>query len=61
MQGDLPITQFLQDANADDPAARERLLATIYDELYAIARQQMTSEANGRTLQPTALVNEAYM
>ena len=61
MHSGLPITRLLADVKGDDPAARERLLATIYDELYAIARRQMNREGNGCTLQPTALVNEAYM
>ena len=39
----------------------EKQLATMYDELRAIARGRMSMEAADHTLQPTALVHEAWM
>jgi len=39
----------------------EQLLADVYTELYAIARRYMRSEREGHTLQPTALLHEAYL
>ena len=44
-----------------DLAARDRLIAVVYPELRAIARRQLANERGDHTLQPTALVNEAYM
>lgn len=55
-----PVTLMLQDAGSD-PAARSRLLAAVYDELREMARRRLQSERVGHTLQPTALVHEAYM
>lgn len=55
------ITRLLDSARAGDPASRERLLAAVYHELRQMAAQQMAREAGARTLQPTALVHEAYL
>jgi RNA polymerase sigma-70 factor, ECF subfamily len=55
------ITRLLQSLSADDPEAHSRLAVLVYDELRRIARARMRAEAPGHTLQPTALVNEAYM
>lgn len=44
-----------------DPGAAEELLPMVYDELHRIADRLMTGERNGHTLQPTALINEAFM
>ena len=41
--------------------AESRLWSRVYDELQAMARQQMVKEPGGQTLQPTALVHEAYL
>ena len=46
---------------AGDGSARDRLVAVVYPELRAIARRQLANERGDHTLQPTALVNEAYM
>jgi RNA polymerase sigma factor (TIGR02999 family) len=54
-------TVFLQRMNAGDAAAAEELLPLIYDELRALAGSYMRGRAAGHTLQPTALVNEAWM
>ena len=44
-----------------DQAAFEALLPLVHDELRQIARRHMSKERQGHTLQPTALVNEAYL
>ncbi|UCE59914.1 MAG: sigma-70 family RNA polymerase sigma factor [Phycisphaerales bacterium] len=55
-------TQALLHAAADgDPAAAEDLLPLVYDELRALARVRLNRESPGQTLQPTALVHEAYL
>jgi len=50
-------------ADADDPcvAAADSLLPAVYQELRQLARWRMSSEAPGHTLQPTALVHEAWL
>lgn len=55
-----PITQLLAAANGGDESARQRLWSAIYDELRGLARKMTAGEAHGRTLQPTALVHEAF-
>jgi RNA polymerase sigma factor (TIGR02999 family) len=44
-----------------DPTSREQLLVTVYDELRRLAAHKMSNEAAGHTLQPTALVHEAWL
>jgi RNA polymerase sigma factor (TIGR02999 family) len=44
-----------------DPKAAEQLLVLVYDELRRIAAHKMAHESPGQTLQPTALVHEAWM
>ena len=44
-----------------DPGALERLTPIVYDELHRLARRYVRGERPGRSLQATALVNEAYM
>jgi RNA polymerase sigma factor (sigma-70 family) len=61
MPEDHLITRLLAAVGRGDAAARERLWALIYDELRAIARGQLARERAGHTLQPTALVHEAYL
>jgi RNA polymerase sigma-70 factor (ECF subfamily) len=58
-RGDL--TQLLDLAAGGDEAARSALLAEAYEELRMLARSSMRRESPGHTLQPTALVNEAYL
>lgn len=58
-QGDL--TLLLQAAGAGDDGAYARLFNAVYAELRKVARASMRREASGHTLQPTALVNEAYL
>jgi RNA polymerase sigma factor (TIGR02999 family) len=45
----------------DDPHAASRLLPLVYEELRRLAAQQLAREPGGQTLQPTALVHEAYL
>ena len=55
------ITQILQDWNNGDEDAKERLLPFVYDELKRQARLLMSKERADHTLQPTALVHEAFL
>ena len=55
------VTELLRAARAGDAAAGERLLAAVYDELQQLARARMAHLPPGQTLQPTALVHEAYL
>lgn len=55
------ITRLLHDWNGGDPAAVERLLPLVYDELRKLARAQLRRERPDHTLQPTALVHEAFL
>jgi RNA polymerase sigma factor (TIGR02999 family) len=55
------LTLLLQAWHRGDPAASERLLPMIYAELRRQAARAMRRESEAHTLQPTALVNEAYL
>src|ERR1700730_17165598 len=55
------ITQWLDRANEGDEQAQEQVIDAVYRELHKIAARVMSSENVGHTLQPTALVNEAYL
>jgi RNA polymerase sigma-70 factor (ECF subfamily) len=55
------ITQLLQDWQRGDREALDRLMPLVYDELHLIASRHLARERPERTLQTTALVNEAYM
>jgi len=55
------ITQALQDWNDGKDDAQERLLPYVYDELKRQARYLMSRERSNHTLQPTALVHEAFL
>jgi len=55
------ITLLLTAWRGGDAAAFDRLVAALYDELRRIARRCMAGERAGHSLQPTALVNEAYL
>ncbi len=55
------ITHILQDWNGGNEAAKEQLLPFVYDELRRQARYLMSSERADHTLQPTALVHEAFL
>lgn len=55
------VTRILEAIGADDPQAAEQLLPLVYGELRRLAGQRLAREAPGHTLQPTALVHEAYL
>jgi RNA polymerase sigma factor (TIGR02999 family) len=55
------VTQILQQIEQGDPAAAEKLLPLIYDELRRLAAQRMRYERPGQTLEATALVHDAYL
>ena len=52
---------MLDSMREGDPKAAEELLSHIYPQLRALAAAKMAHEAPGQTLQPTALVDEAWM
>lgn len=56
-----PVTQMLQAASGGDPQAAVDLLPLVYSELRQLARARMAKTPPGNTLQPTALVHEAYV
>lgn len=55
------VTQLLLKWNAGDPQALERLMPLVYSELRRLAANYLRRERQNHTLQPTALVNEAYL
>ena len=61
--GPSPVTPASADAAADGVrrATAEELFLIVYEDLRRLARSQMARQAAGHTLQPTALVNEAYL
>ncbi len=54
------VTRLLQDWSAGDKDALDKLIPLIYDDVRDLAKRAMAGEAPGHTLQPTALVAEAY-
>jgi len=55
------VTRLLQVARDGDPVALDQIYELVYAELRRIAAARLRVERDGHTLQPTALVNEAYM
>ncbi len=55
------VTQILSAVAAGDPRAAAELLPLVYDELRMLATARLADERPGQTLQPTALVHEAYL
>jgi len=55
------VTHISAAVERGDPHAAEQLLPLVYDELRKLAAARMASEAPEHTLQPTALVHEAYL
>src|SRR5438045_4952689 len=55
------VTQILSAIEAGDPHAAAELLPLVYDELRQLAAARLADERPGQTLQPTALVHEAYL
>jgi RNA polymerase sigma factor (TIGR02999 family) len=63
MPGNVPdsITDLLLKWSSGDPNALEKLMPLVYDELRRLAVRYLRRERQNHTLQPTALVNEAYL
>ena len=55
------VSQTLTDGNKDNPGALDQLMPLVYDELRRLARRYLRRERADHTLQPTALVHEAYL
>jgi RNA polymerase sigma factor (TIGR02999 family) len=55
------VTRILEAIQQGDPKAAEELLPLVYEELRRLAAHKMAGEAPGHTLQPTALVHEAWL
>lgn len=55
------VTRILAQIESGDRQAAEDLLPLVYDELRALAEHRLALERSGHTLQPTALVHEAWM
>jgi len=61
MKDESPVSQLLMQWGHGAPEVEERLLAAVQTELRRIASTYMRRERAGHTLQPTAVVNEAYL
>src|SRR5437016_14414317 len=55
------VSRILSAVDQGDPHAAEQLLPLVYDELRRLAARRLAGEGPGHTLQPTALVHEAYL
>src|SRR5262245_6904218 len=55
------VTHILNAIARGDPSAASQLLPLVYDELRQLAAHRLAQQAPGQTLQPTALVHEAYL
>ena len=55
------VTRILSAIDQGDPSAAEQLMPLVYEELRRLAAQKLAREKPGQTLQPTALVHEAYL
>jgi RNA polymerase sigma factor (TIGR02999 family) len=55
------VTRILESIESGDPKAADRLLPLVYEELRKLASARMANEAPNQTLQPTALVHEAWL
>jgi RNA polymerase sigma factor (TIGR02999 family) len=55
------VTRLLRSARSGDPAALDRLVPLLYEDLRRVARLQLGHEYGERTLNPTALVHESYL
>jgi RNA polymerase sigma factor (TIGR02999 family) len=56
-----PITKYLDEIKGGNKAALEELLPLVYNELRRLANSYLRKERSNHTLQPTALVHEAYL
>ena len=57
----IEVTRILDAIQQGDPQAAEELLPLVYEELRKLAAHKMANEPPGQTLQPTALVHEAWL
>ncbi|MDB5350573.1 MAG: sigma factor [Planctomycetota bacterium] len=57
----IEVTQLMYAMGQGDPHAATHLLPLVYDELRRLAAARLAAEPSGHTLQPTALVHEAYL
>ena len=55
------VTEILSQIEQGDPSAAEQLLPLVYEELRKLATAKLAGEKPGQTLQPTALVHDAYI
>ena len=55
------VTRLLREWTCGDESALERLTPIVYAELHRLARRKMLGEREGHMLQPSALVNEAFV
>jgi RNA polymerase sigma factor (TIGR02999 family) len=55
------VTRILDRIHEGDPTAADQLLPLVYDELRKLAAHRLAHQTPGQTLQPTALVHEAYL
>src|SRR5712664_1228688 len=55
------VTRILDAIQQGDPKAADELLPLVYEELRRLAAHKMVNEPPGQTLQPTALVHEAWL
>jgi RNA polymerase sigma-70 factor, ECF subfamily len=61
MIAEASVTELLEAASRGSLSAHDRLMGVVYDELRRLAGSYMKRERPGHTLQPTALVHEAYL
>jgi RNA polymerase sigma-70 factor (ECF subfamily) len=61
MSPDAPVSALLKRAREGDSAALDQLLPLVYAELHRLARMALLGERPSHTLQPTALMNEAFI
>lgn len=57
----MDITQIIKSMESGNPQAANQLLPLVYEELRSLASKKLAHEKPGQTLQPTALVHEAYL
>ena len=58
---DEQVTVLLEQMRGGDAEAANRLVSIVFHELHRLAQLYLSRERSGHTLQPTALVNEAYL
>jgi len=61
MSAERPVTQLLVEASNGSPSATSELLVLVYDQLHELATAMFRDQSARCTLQPTALVHEAYV